>query len=586
MAAVRRFPWNMLCGAAGAASAIVSVHLKNNDPRAGVCMRLIMTAALGMPLFFSLRMLRERSAALRRWPIELLGVPLLAAWFVTLPARPFDGPSINMTRWLLLLAAFHFFAAISAYTRSPDTLGFWQFNRRLFLRFALATLYTGVLTVGLELALLSADKLFELKLDNAYVDLWFLMTGFFHPAFFLAGVPCDFASLADDEDYPRGLKAFTQFALAPLVAVYTAILYAYALKIIFTRTWPHGWVALPVLLLSGIGILAALLLYPLRNRADEKWAAWFTRTFPRALVPLSVLLLLSLQVRIGEYGVTEERYIGAVLGTWILVWALVFVVTRDAGIRWMPTSLAIICFLAAYGPWSAGAISKTSQLRRLTRILQAHGLWKDGHAAQANTTADLSSKDETNLETTINYLVRTHGGASIRKMFEPVVTAPDWSDLNAWHVAREIVDSLKSKNHVGPPHALSKKSFVSTEVKFELTDVRRKLSTPVSVSGFREAWRSNVYAGGSIRCGDVTIAIEEGAMVFSTAQEQKRQNIDLEKMVSQSPAGQHEELPNETLTVDLVHGDRNFRVILDRITFRRDAGRIRITGAEFYLLEK
>ncbi|MGH7936186.1 MAG: DUF4153 domain-containing protein, partial [Chthoniobacterales bacterium] len=89
---------------------------------------------------------------------------------------------------------------------------------------------------GFELALLSADKLFELHLDKVYADLFFLMAGCFHPAFFVAGVPRDFAALETGTDYPRGLKAFTQFARAPLVAVYTAIPYAYALKILLQRS--------------------------------------------------------------------------------------------------------------------------------------------------------------------------------------------------------------------------------------------------------------------------------------------------------------------------------------------------------------
>ena len=278
--ALTRFPWNILCGVTGAGCAIVSLHFSKNEALVGQCVRLAMTVALGMPLFFSLRMLRERQEQLRRWPIEIISLPLLAWWFFALPPRPFDGPGIIWIRWLLLLAALHFFVAVSAYLWLAENSGFWQFNRKLFLRFCLATLYTGVLVAGLELALLSADKLFQLKIEKAYGDLFFLMVGVFHPAFFLAGVPADFPALNSDTEYPRGLKAFTQFALAPLVAVYTAILYAYAIKIVLARSWPHGWVALPVLLLSGIGIFAFLLLSPLRTRPEENWGIWFTRNFP------------------------------------------------------------------------------------------------------------------------------------------------------------------------------------------------------------------------------------------------------------------------------------------------------------------
>src|SRR5438105_13479056 len=78
IAALTRFPWNILCGAAGAGCAIVSIHSSNNEWLDGQCVRLAMTAAVGMPLFFSLRMLRERIRHFAKWPIEIVGVLLLA----------------------------------------------------------------------------------------------------------------------------------------------------------------------------------------------------------------------------------------------------------------------------------------------------------------------------------------------------------------------------------------------------------------------------------------------------------------------------------------------------------------------------
>src|SRR5436190_7908526 len=145
LAAFSRFPWNILCGLTGAVCLMVLIHTDHNPWLEGQCARLAMAAALGMPLFFSLRMLRERTPSLNRWPIEILGIVLLALWIIAQPAQPSDAPGIVWIRWLLLLAALHFVAAVSPYLSRARQLGFWQFNRRLFLRFCLATLYTVVL---------------------------------------------------------------------------------------------------------------------------------------------------------------------------------------------------------------------------------------------------------------------------------------------------------------------------------------------------------------------------------------------------------------------------------------------------------
>lgn len=572
--ALARFPLNLASGLTGALAMIASIDASEDHAFVGQCIRLAMTAALGMPLFFSLRMLRERFDRLQAWPIEVVGLPLLVAWFFAQPSNPVDAPGIVLIRWLLLLAALHFFAAVSAYLHGAEGLGFWQFNRRLFLRFCLAALYAGVLTIGLELALLSANKLFNLQFDKAYADLFFLMAGVFQPAFFLAGVPSNFHLLDADIDYPRGLKAFTQFALAPLVAVYTAILCLYTAKILIGRTWPHGWVAFPVLLLAGVGILAFLLLSPLRVRAGERWAVWFTCNFPRALAPLSILLLLSLRVRIADYGVTEERYLGVVAGIWILSWAIVFILRKNAGIRWIPYSLAAICVLSAFGPWSAGAISKKSQLSRITQILQANGLWKNDHAAPAADAITLTKKTNTDLRTTLAYLIRMHGRGTIQRIFEalPVGGSADGGDLIA---ALKITNAAEWE---GGPY------------------VNRIRNASIDIQGFRRVWHLNAWnlnSGGrdtgdcpDSHHEDVKIRLEHGLLTIATDQERFPQSIPVESLINRLETKPGADLPDSNLTVDFTHGARSFRIIFDSLSLYADQEKKRIQSCEIYLLEK
>jgi hypothetical protein len=539
-----------------------------------------MAAALGMPLFFSLRMLRERMAPLARWPIEVLGLPMLALWILAQPARPSSGPSIIWIRWLLLLAALHLLVAVSAYLGRTENSGFWQFNRRLFLRFCLATLYTGVLTAGLELALLSADKLFQFELDKEYADLFFLMIGVFHPTFFLAGVPRDFTALDTDTDYPRGLKAFTQFALAPLVAVYTGILYAYTIKIIVGRSWPHGWVALPVLLLSGIGVLAFLLLSPLRAHEDEKWGRWFTTNFPRALGPLSILLLLSVYVRIREYGVTEARYIGIIAALWIFGWAAVFILRRNAGIRWIPTSLTIIALLTAFGPWSAGAVSRASQFKRLEQILQAHGMWQDDHARPASRTVTLTNAESTDLRTTLTYLIGTHGGKTIERIFSPSVFEIDWAKLASWEGTRDILNALRIETH---------DSYMSFN---GLATASRATAGALKIEGFRTMCHINLYEYSSpewrpVTCNGFAIGLEDGAIKVAEKLEGARQPLQVENLLKSLPSkGRSERLPDDKLTLDFTHGSRLFRIVFDSIGFRCEPEGCHVVTCDFYLFEK
>jgi len=147
LAAFTRFPWNILCGAIGAACLITLIHTEHNEWLEGQCVRLAMAAAIGMPLFFSVRIVRERIPKFTPWPIEIVGLFVLAGWFFAQPASPLRLPGIIWIQWLLLLAALHCVAAVSAHFSRTESLSFWQFNRRLFVRFCLAILYTVVLTI-------------------------------------------------------------------------------------------------------------------------------------------------------------------------------------------------------------------------------------------------------------------------------------------------------------------------------------------------------------------------------------------------------------------------------------------------------
>jgi hypothetical protein len=572
-AALGRFPFMLLCGLAGTVAGIVMVEDHGTyDYVMSLCTKAGMTAALGMPLFFSLRMLRERRGG---WFLELLGVPLLAGWYFWLPHNVKDGPGIIYIRWMLLEGALHFFAAVSAYVGGAAGNGFWQFNRRIFLRFCLATLYTGVLTLGLELALVSADKLFELNLDHSYPNLFFAMIGCFQPVFFLAGVPRDFAALEVDMEYPRGLKAFTQFVLAPLVAAYTAILYAYGFKIVAAHSWPHGWVAMPVLILSGVGILAALLLHPLRERPEEKWGGWFCRNFPRALAPLSLLLLLSVWERVKHYGVTEERYLGIVAGGWILSWALVFVVKRRAGIRWVPASLAVICLLAAVGPWSAGAISEVSQLARLKQMLEAHGLLVSGQIQVQQKMMILPSTDYDELNSTIRYLVGTHGAESMHELFGGVL--PNWKNLTRWTAGDEILKKIKVGGGASEQYPTDNYSLDQ--------------SKGVDVEGYKKVtYIPGLYFSGvnnRRKIGSLYFDIEDGELKVAADEKGAIQTVQMDGLLKGLPKAGRSDAPAELMTVDLEVNGLAYRIVFTELSVSKEEDKApTIESCGFMLLEK
>jgi copper chaperone CopZ len=371
---LRRFPVVVVAALTAATSAFVLVE----GPGSDVWKRLLVVATLALPLLFALTLLAERRGwdAARRWTLHALGVAALAAVFIAWPEWSED---VAVRRYLQLSAGFHLLAAVLPFVGVREPNGFWQYNRSLFVRFLTATLYAAVLFGGLALALAALDHLFGLPVSgDAYARLWVLVALVFHPWFFLAGVPDDLAALEQLTEYPKGLRIFAQYVLVPLVVVYLAILTAYAVRVTVTWDWPSGWIGWLVSGVSVAGILALLLVHPVRRRAENAWVRIYGRWFWIALLPSVVLLLLAVRQRVAQYGITEDRYFLLVLALWLATVALYYGVRRSDDIQLVPRSLALVALITFLGPWSAYDVSERSQRDRLASLLERNELVVDG----------------------------------------------------------------------------------------------------------------------------------------------------------------------------------------------------------------
>ncbi|MGD8276458.1 MAG: DUF4153 domain-containing protein, partial [Gemmatimonadota bacterium] len=290
--------------------------------------------------------------------------------------------------------------------------GFWQYNRTLFLRFLVSALYSTVLYIGLSLALAALDQLFGVNVEGeTYIRLMFAIAFVFNTWFFLGGVPTNLAALQEREEYPAGLRVFTQFVLIPLVAVYLLILTAYLGRVLATREWPSGWIGWLVSGVAVAGTLALLLVHPLRERKGLGWINAYGRWFYVVLLPSVGMLVAATLQRVGQYGFTERRYFLLVLALYLGGIAIFYGVTGSRRIRWIPLVLALVAFGTLAGPWGAYAVSRRSQLGRVEAALARNGMLVDGMARPAS--AAVSLEDRGDVSGALEYLIETHGPRSI-----------------------------------------------------------------------------------------------------------------------------------------------------------------------------
>jgi hypothetical protein len=163
-----------------------------------------------------------------------------------------------------------------------------------------------------------------------------------------------------------------------------------------------------VLGLAVAGILALLLIYPLRKQAGNLWINAYARFFYLALFPLIVLLGIAIWKRIQSYGITESRYFVLVLGGWLAAMAGYFVFSVRKDIRLIPASLCLLALLSLWGPWSAANVSLAAQRGRLRHLLEKNGLFAaDGKVQPAKNT--LSLEDRRKISAITDYLMERYG---------------------------------------------------------------------------------------------------------------------------------------------------------------------------------
>ena len=437
----RRFPLALSNALLGAAAAVAMFEL-TAPARSQMLGNVVLAAALGLPLFTALPLVAQK----RRWSapagLALQGgaALLLLAYALSLPRGASDAPSHHMIRFMFLDAGLHFFVAFAPYAGRHEMNGFWHYNKSLFLRFLTALLYSTVLYAGLSLTMVTAQGLLGLHIDSKrYAQLWAIISGVFNTWVFLAGIPEDLDALETRTDYPAGLKVFTQYILLPLLGVYLLVLYAYEAKILIQWRWPKGMVSSPVIGFSITGVLALLLLWPIQDRLENPWIRTIARRFYLAILPLLAMLLLAVARRISEYGVTESRYVVAVLGAWLTGIAIYFLASRRKDIQIIPASLCLIAFAACFGPWGALGVSERSQTGRLRRLLASnHILVGDTIRAPDRTP---SFEDVKQISAIVKYLSDVHGLARVER----------WLGAGAAGPATRRRDSLASASRYDRP---------------------------------------------------------------------------------------------------------------------------------------
>lgn len=429
-----RFPATILASVTGTVAIIALVYLdglgrNSTSPHEAALFNLILVSLIGLTFTLSATLMGE-GLRLKRgviWFLQAVAVLLCIAYYFLLPDKPTIYYLIQIASFII---AFHLLVAVAAYLVSSRE-SFWGFNKAAFIRIIIAAIYSGTLTAGLELALVAMDLLFGFDIDDrVYGYLFFIMAGVVNTLLFLSELP--YPHKAPD-DYPKGLKVFTQGVLVPLTILYFIILVAYTGKIIIQWQWPEGFVSAMILGYSVLGMLSYLLVYPLRHGNGVLWIRIFSKWFFISLLPFSVLLYLAVYVRVADYGLTVPRYIGVIIAVWLAGTALYFILSKGKDIRVVPASLAFIVLLFSFGPWGLYHVSLNSQYNRLTEYLEKYDRLEAPYTGKDN----IPDEDAAEMRRLIRYVLNMDG----KQLLRPYHTSLSDSVWDSYNLNDEITEN-------------------------------------------------------------------------------------------------------------------------------------------------
>ena len=290
------------------------------------------------------------------------------SWIVPLVALAIIGMTNDSAEFYLTSPKFwgaNFIAllVLLGFPFEKNNQGFTYRNFTNLFHIGLATA-VWLLVFGLVAAILfTITTLFNVEFSNSFYNHFYTSLGIFtQPLFFLVFQQRQSKS---EMTLNRIFEILVNFVLAPALMIFTVLLYAYVVQIIFEGVLPKGMLAnitLPYLL-GGLGV------YALRSIcAKVRWETFFKFYPYLAIVPI-VLLWLAIDRRISAYAWTEQRIYLVALATAITIAYAILIVPKARQYR-LISGVVMVAIFAMTWVVKPQEIAYQSQTVRFEQLLK------------------------------------------------------------------------------------------------------------------------------------------------------------------------------------------------------------------------
>ncbi len=388
--------------------------------------------------------------------------------------------------YLIWTISYWFFAPYlkSIFTGKIEEKVYYTYFYRILVIFLLSSIFWWVLFVFWAVFIITVSSLFEVWLDFEKAVFYWATLSFvlFTPIFALTQIP-------SKEDYRSNyfnenifFSFLVRFIVVPFICIYFVILYSYTFKVLLTfGDWPKWEVSWMVIGFSILGYISYMISYIFEGKSG--FIRVFRKYFPYAVLPQVFMLFYAIDVRIGQYGLTVNRYLVVVFGILLFALSIYYILSKQKHIIFIPSTLTLFIIIISIWPWSVHSLPKVIQFNRLKENLIKAKILVDGKIVPLEKYSDIDIELWKSIYSGIDYLCDFDNCEKIKELF---------SGLNInfsgyiQDIIEQVTDEIKVKSYYSGTESINQTIRFYSEESSNIDTI-----FPIDIKGYSEIYIIN-----------------------------------------------------------------------------------------------
>lgn len=389
----------------------------------------IMTLGIGAIITAVGQVIYERGYKLtnNRILIHVFAILLTFLYYYSI-ARHSDFNMINSVRTIIILLIL-----VLLFIWIPVAKSSLTFNESIIITFKslfITIFFALIIFLGAILINFAIDSLLfstSYRFAGYAANIIFLL---YAPIYFLSLIPIYprvYNNIADNEEddinkerienivrrahSDKYLVVLFSYIIIPITGIFTVILLLYIIKNIGSSFWTDNLLE-PMMVSYSITVI---LVYLLTSLFDNRITVLFRKIFPKVLIPIVLLQTVASFMKIGDMGITHNRYFVILYGIFAIIAGLVFSIlpVKKNGI--IAPILILMSVISITPPIDAFSISISNQSNMLREALDRNNMMENNKVVP---NSNISKEDKEIIIQAINYLREVDYKENLREVIK------------------------------------------------------------------------------------------------------------------------------------------------------------------------